>query len=159
TLVAVVSDGAGSARFAETGSRLVVRGFIGVVLRFLRSGKSAAEITDKLAHEWVDGIRDRIYCRAGKFSASPRDFAATLVGVIVGPGHAVVCHVGDGACVFRRHGLADWLVPSWPAHGEFASSTFFITDDPAPQVRVVHTPGEFAELAVFSDGIERLVLD
>src|SRR5262249_12702251 len=84
TLVAVVSDGAGSARFAEMGSRLVVRGFIEVVVRFLRSGRSAADVTDELAREWVDAIRDRIYCGAGKFSASPRDFAATLVGVIVG---------------------------------------------------------------------------
>jgi len=159
TLVAVVSDGAGSARFAEMGSRFVVQGFIEVVVRFLRAGRSAADITDELAREWVDAIRDRIYCGAGKLSATPRDFAATLVGAIVGKDRAVICHVGDGACVLREHGLAEWHVPSWPAHGEYASSTFFITDDPAPKVRVAHTPGEFAEIAVFSDGIERLVLD
>src|SRR5262249_38559787 len=47
TLVAVVSDGAGSARFAEMGSRFVVQGFIEVVVRFLRAGRSAADVTDE----------------------------------------------------------------------------------------------------------------
>ena len=159
TLVAVVSDGAGSARFAEIGSRLVVRGFVEAVVRFIRAGRSAAEVTDELAREWIDAIRDRIYRTAGTLSASPREFAATLVGAIVGKDGAVICHVGDGACVLREHALAEWLVPSWPAHGEYASSTFFITDDPAPEIRLVHAPGEFAEIAIFSDGLERLVLD
>jgi hypothetical protein len=51
------------------------------------------------------------------------------------------------------------MVPSWPAHGEYASSTYFVTDDPEPQLRIVHTEGAFNDIAVFSDGIERLVLD
>jgi hypothetical protein len=34
-----------------------------------------------------------------------------------------------------------------------------VTDDPEPRLQFVSSEGEFSELAVFSDGIERLALD
>jgi hypothetical protein len=52
-----------------------------------------------------------------------------------------------------------WDVPSWPAHGEYASSTYFVTDDPEPRLQFVQLADGISELAVFSDGIERLALD
>jgi hypothetical protein len=53
----------------------------------------------------------------------------------------------------------EWIVPSLPAHGEYASSTNFVTDDPQAQLRVVHLEGSYCDVAIFSDGIERMVLD
>jgi hypothetical protein len=41
----------------------------------------------------------------------------------------------------------------------YASSTYFITDDPEPKLDFISLNGECSELAVFSDGIERLALD
>lgn len=61
--------------------------------------------------------------------------------------------------MLRRKGSASWEVPSWPAHGEYASSTYFVTDDPEPRLQFNSVEGEFTELAMFSDGIERLALD
>jgi len=85
--------------------------------------------------------------------------AATLVAAIVFLNRAIVCHVGDGACVFRKKGESEWQVASWPAHGEYASSTYFVTDDPEPNLQFQLLEGEFDEVAIFSDGIERLALD
>jgi hypothetical protein len=81
------------------------------------------------------------------------------VSAIVFNDHAVISHIGDGACVLRKRGSMSWEVPSWPAHGEYASSTYFVTDDPQPNLQFSLIEGEVSELAVFSDGIERLVLD
>jgi hypothetical protein len=79
--------------------------------------------------------------------------------VVVAKELAVVIHVGDGACALRIAGESRWLVPSWPAQGEYASTTYFVTDDPQPRVGVVRTEGRVEEVAVFTDGMERLALD
>ena len=69
----------------------------------------------------------------------------------------MLLHIGDGAAVVRFGG--NWSAPSWPAHGEYASQTFFVTDDPAPQLRITRLERPVDAVAMFSDGIERLVLD
>ena len=73
--------------------------------------------------------------------------------------HAAFIHVGDGSAVYRLDGVADWIVASWPEQGEYAATTYFVTDDPEPRLRFCSAQGPIAELALFSDGIERLALD
>jgi hypothetical protein len=158
-LLAIVSDGAGSAEFASIGSRLVVQCFARCVVGHLRAGKSLESISEELAREWLDNVRDRIFLSAKERGTKPREMAATLVSAIVCSNRAIVCHIGDGACALRRVGSSHWDVLSWPAHGEYASSTYFVTDDPQPNLEFISTEGEFAEVAIFSDGIERLALD
>jgi len=158
-LLAVVSDGAGSATFSSIGSRLVVEWFARSVVSHLRKNSPSEEITKELVRRWIDDIRDRIFHAAKMRATTPRELAATLVGAIIYPNHAIICHIGDGACVLRRRGATLWEVPSWPAHGEYASSTYFVTDDPEPNLDFVSIEAEFCDLAIFSDGIERLALD
>jgi Protein phosphatase 2C len=158
-LVAVVSDGAGSAQHASLGSRAVVRQFIDAAFDFLRTGRALSDIDQEVGRAWLDGIRDKISTIAVRISAAPRDLAATLVGVVASKEHVAICHVGDGACAIRSIDDQEWHVPSWPSHGEYASTTFFVTDDPHPNLRVSHSPGRFSDIAIFSDGLERLALD
>jgi hypothetical protein len=158
-LVAVVSDGAGSARYGSMGSSAVVRQFMGAAFVFLRSGRPLSEIDDEVSREWLDSIRDKIFIMSNRMSASPKDLAATLVGVVASKDEIVICHVGDGACVIRNADNQEWHVLSWPSHGEYASTTYFVTDDPQPNLRVSHAHGTFSDIAIFSDGLERLSLD
>lgn len=158
-LLAVVSDGAGSATFSSIGSRLVVECFARNAVSHLRSREPPQEITAWLVRRWMDNVRDRIFRAAEIKGTMPREMAATLVGAIIYPNRAIICHVGDGACVLRRRGGQLWEVPSWPAHGEYASSTYFVTDDPEPNLDFVSIEAEYCDLAIFSDGIERLALD
>lgn len=159
TLVAVVSDGAGSAPLAALGSRIVTRSFCGSARTFVRQGGRAGDVDDALAEDWLDEMRDRIGRAGGREGKTPSALAATLVGCIVQARAAVVVHVGDGACALRLAGGSDWVVPSWPAQGEYASTTHFVTDDPGPRCTVTRLDGEVEEVAVFTDGIERLALD
>jgi Protein phosphatase 2C len=159
SLLAIVSDGAGSAEYSAIGSRLVVECFARCVIAHLRADQPIETITKELVLEWLDDVRDHIFRSAQQRSITPRDMAATLVGAIVSLNRAIVCHVGDGACVLRKKGERDWKVASWPSHGEYASSTYFITDDPQPTLQFNLLDGEFNEVAIFSDGIERLALD
>jgi Protein phosphatase 2C len=158
-LLAIISDGAGSATHSAIGSRLVVECFARCAVTHLKAAHATEAINEEIIHDWLDDIRNRIFRSAETRCTVPRQMAATLVGAIVWADHAVVCHIGDGACVVRRKGSATWEVPSWPAHGEYASSTYFITDDPEPKFELVSIEGEISEVAVFSDGLERLALD
>jgi hypothetical protein len=158
-LAAVVADGAGSASHARAGARMVCIGFLRAAADYFESGKGIEEIGADEILDWLDGIRERVNAYASRSHVRPRDCAATLIGVLAGPRSALVVHIGDGAAVVREEGSTDWIVPSWPFHGEYASTTVFVTDDPMPAPSIISLPIRLDRLAVFSDGIERLVLD
>lgn len=158
-LSVVVSDGAGSASEGATGAAIVCRSFQRLVTQFIRQHNALLTIDDAAVADWMDEIRDRINTVARRTGRSPRDYAATLVAAIIGSDGAVVAHVGDGAAVLRSGDTGEWHVPSWPFHGEYASTTRFVVDDPQAIVNVVHLDGCFDRFAVFSDGLEYLVLD
>lgn len=158
-LVAAVSDGAGSKEFSEYGSRIVVHHFIRAVANYLQKAKSTSELSGEVARDWIDDIRDRIAATASAVGVNPKEFSATLVAAVVCPDKVVTFHIGDGACVVRNVDDTGWQVPSWPAHGEYASSTYFVTDDPEPHLRCCVMEGDFGQIALFSDGLERLALD
>jgi hypothetical protein len=117
------------------------------------------DVSSAVANEWIDAIRDRIIFEASAAELQPRDYAATLVALIANEKHAVILHIGDGAAVVRISETLEWLVPSWPYHGEYASTTRFVSDDPRALCEIVHIDSSIDRFAIFSDGIEYLVLD
>jgi hypothetical protein len=153
-LVAVVSDGAGSAPYSKQGSLITCR-TISESARLHFAETELAPDDDEI-WSWIDRIRDRIYLASQRLVSSPRDLAATLVAVIAMPSGTIVLHVGDGAAVVNMEG--QWSVPSWPAHGEYASATYFVTDDPTVDLRITRLPYPVSGVGLFSDGLERLVL-
>lgn len=158
-LIAVASDGAGSACHSATGSWITTRVFAQVAAKYVLHGHDLRDLSSDTAREWLDDIRDRIGAAASRLGAVPRDFAATLVGCVIGSEWSAFIHVGDGAFVFRREGDLVWSVPTWPAQGEYAATTFFVTDEPEPHVQFATVSDAIDEVAVFSDGLERLVLE
>jgi len=153
-LLAVVSDGAGSASFGGQGAWMTCRTVAQAARRHLAI--SSEMPSDEQCWLWLDEARDRIAYAANRRGATPRQFAATLVAVIASETESLILHVGDGAAVLDVDG--EWQAPSWPENGEYASTTFFVTDDPTPRLRVTRT-GRATSVAVFTDGIERLALD
>ena len=47
---------------------------------------------------------------------------------------------------------------TWPAHGEYASTTFFVTDE-QPRISIQRRATPISALVAFTDGLERLALD
>ncbi|HEX7968681.1 MAG TPA: protein phosphatase 2C domain-containing protein, partial [Stellaceae bacterium] len=74
---------------------------------------------------------------------------------------AVFFQIGDGAIVVSpRHDRDGYGWVFWPQHGEFANTTNFVTQrDAANALEIEIRPGPIDEVALFTDGIERLVLD
>ncbi len=153
-IFAVVSDGAGSAKFGAFGAWLTCR-FLSV--RFREWMQENPELpSDEGLADWVDELRDRISVIATRRGSVPRQFAATLAAIIVAPDEAVTLHIGDSAVVGRKGG--EWDVLCWPENGEYASSTYFVTDDPEPRLNITRHQREHDAFALFSDGVGDLAL-
>ncbi len=155
-LCAIVCDGAGSAAFGGEGASLICR----VLSIGLRNHFRACDDLprDEDIWNWIDVARDRLALAAEHRATRRQAFASTLVLLAAAEGGVLTVHVGDGAVVARDKG-GTWHALSWPENGEYASTTYFLTDDPTPRVRICRLVADFDAYAVFSDGIENLALD
>jgi hypothetical protein len=155
--VGIVSDGAGSARFGGEGASLVCRTIGSRIRRHMRAeGRLPAD--DEIL-TWTDEVRDLLASVAQRREAELRDFASTLVCLIAGQDNFVALHVGDGCVVIRESGSDNWSAASWPEHGEYASTTYFMTDDSGLRLRISRGDKPIEAASLFSDGLERLALD
>ncbi len=153
---AVVCDGAGSATFGGEGAWVVCR----VLTCSLRAHfRSTTDLpNDSVIWSWIDLARDSLALAAERRRVERRAFASTLVLLVAAKDQQLVVHVGDGAVVGRTVD-GEWIALSWPENGEYASTTYFVTDDPMPRARILRSAWLMNGCAVFSDGIEELALN
>jgi hypothetical protein len=158
-LVAVVCDGAGSAAHSEIGSWLASTTFVELVEVHFESGGRLVDIGRDEVVGWIGNTAERLTARAHEDGNSPKDYSCTLIAAIVGNDAAVFAQIGDGAIVVS-HGEADgWSWVFWPQHGEYANQTVFVLSaNAADAMEFSLAPRRIDEFAIFSDGIERMVL-
>lgn len=153
-MFAVVSDGAGSARFGKYGAWITCRHFEQCFRRWCKNSDESPG--DSVLYEWVDEIRDRISTVAEGRSIAPRQFAATVAVLFASSSETIALQIGDCGIVARSG--SEWEVICWPEDGEYAATTYFITDDPQPRLNVVRETGRHTAFALFSDGVNDLGL-
>lgn len=158
-LVAVVCDGAGSAAHSDVGSWLAAKTFIECIEVFLSDGGELAALNRSVVAGWMAQVRAALEATAKDSGHAARDYACTLLAALAGSTMTAFVQVGDGAIVVS-HGEEDgWSYVFWPQHGEYANTTNFVV---APNVEDVMdfelAPRRIDEFAIFSDGIEKLVL-
>ncbi len=158
-LAVVVSDGAGSAEQGATGSAIVTTSLVEQMTAWAASGGTIKGLQHATVAEWLDGVRETIAAEAGTANLPMRAYAATLLMALADGRHAAFAQIGDGAIVTADAG-GDWGCEFWPQRGTFANQTFFVTDDEAhTNLRFAHSLQPVMELAVFSDGLERVLLN
>jgi hypothetical protein len=158
-LIAITSDGAGSAERAEEGSALACETVLASVERWVEtSGGDVGEVGVATAARWVEDARAAIAARAMETGLTCRDFACTLAVGVVGARAAAFLQIGDGAIVVRSGNAYE--VVFWPDGGEYANMTWFLTED--DWLRHLHFDMKRAavdEVAVMTDGVQRLALE
>lgn len=156
-LIAVACDGAGSARYGRHGAALAARVLSTHAERWV--ARHAAVPGPAVIELWIAEVRSKIVATADRKDCVPADFATTLVMAITDGRSTIVAHVGDGAVVAREAGSASPITLSWPHSGEYAATTFFLTDAVLHlRIGVLdHLPID--RIALFTDGLERLALD
>lgn len=153
-LVVAVADGAGTATHSDRGAELACDEFVS---RVADAGPDAALDRDTLVRHFAD-VRQVLYREAERIGVRPRDLACTALVAVVGPSSFAVGQIGDGAIVLGDGTTSRTVF--WPDPAEYANATDFLTDDRfADALRVETGALPVAEVAILTDGLQRLALD
>lgn len=157
-LVACVADGAGSAPYSSTGSRIACDAIVANALSYFDARRNFDDFRRDDAIAWCAEARQSILETAEASQQRVRDYATTLCAVVACGPRFICFQIGDGAIVIRNSGA--YGVAFWPQSGEYANSTNFITaPDFRDHLEFVAANGQFSDVALLTDGIERLALD
>jgi hypothetical protein len=157
-IIAVVSDGAGSASESQIGSSLSCSMITTCAQDFFAAGGSLAKLDNETIQKWLRDLRDALTKEAEKRNLKIRDLACTLIFAIVGTDRATFGQIGDGAIVTLDS--STYSTVFWPQSGEYQNTTFFVTDDDYEnhfQIRI--DAKAIDELAMFTDGLQMLALN
>jgi hypothetical protein len=154
--VGIVSDGAGSASQSQIGARRTCD----FLLEKISEAPLSAVFSKSFASTALEQLRLELQNIADESGLALRDFACTMLVAIVAREKAAFWQIGDGAICFRERDKDRFGYAFWPEKGDYANVTFFVTDQNAQgHLDFDVVDAEFADLAMFSDGLERLALD
>jgi len=155
SLVAALADGAGSANRAEWGAEVAVS----TTIMHLKHGlKKKRTDFDSLLREAAGLAREEIEAEADRNGAAVREYASTLLAVVLTPHGGGALQVGDGVIVVDDGG-DEWCWVFWPQRGEYVNTTHFLTDNDAiNRLEVEVFSGVVTDIALMSDGLEPLAL-
>lgn len=124
--VAVLSDGAGSAKYGRIGARILCDTLVDLLPNVpFRDIRTSIINSVEIAREKL--LFHRLNSRNN--SRGLMAFAATLVGVVCHKGQGIFFHIGDGAALaFTGSGFNEY-VASKPENGVFSCETYFYTMD------------------------------
>lgn len=155
TLIAVVADGAGTAEQAHIGAEIAVTTVSSIAQLAARAGRR--DFPDVL-REGATLARQRLLEAAADRQLAPRDLACTLLAVIVAPMGAAALQIGDGVIVVADKPLS-WRWVFWPQKGEYANTTYFLSDERAlERAEVQALNDDVLDVALMSDGLEQLAV-
>ncbi len=157
TLLACVADGAGVAEHGGVGADLACQAMLQSAATYLATRRSFAGLKADQVRRWCEAARTMIGNFADSKQHSVKEYATTLCVAIVSAEGSAFFQIGDGAIIARR-GEAFGVV-FWPQSGEYVNTTNFLTSkDFHEHIQVLTAPGGFSDVALMTDGIERLAL-
>ena len=157
-LVAAVSDGAGSAAQSHIGAQQACAMWLEAVRCWFAAGGNCVALTEDFLPRWIEAFQRHIETTAHDAGFEVEEYACTFLSAVVAPDCVVYFQLGDGAMIEAVE--QSYNVVCWPQQGEYANMTNFLTDADAAQKCFVEVrPHAVTELALFTDGIQNLVLD
>ena len=148
--VAVLSDGAGSAKYGKIGAKVICQ----TIADILKNSKTP-ELCSKISYS-IEVARKKLLIHRLNKSKSLKhlgDFAATLVGLVYCNGEGYFFHIGDGAAIGLLDDTTTDFIASRPENGDFSCETFFYTQE-TWQASLRITPVKNIKTAILmSDGL------
>ena len=155
--IGLAADGAGSTTDGGRGAEIACETAWECIIGTLRQDGDLSRVTDDRIRGWIIASRDAIGSEAANTGKQLKDYACTLIGAVIGKDRAVFFQIGDGAIVVSTDG--EYQTIFWPEQGEYANTTFFVSDDTClERLNILHSASSPAEIALFTDGLQNLVL-
>lgn len=160
-LIAACADGAGSASAGAVGSRVAVVAAVAACRSALENrrqlGSGLSRGLDGASV--VQAAKQAVVAAAESMQLPVRELATTLTCVVAGPSWTWIVQVGDGAAALwpQRALPGHWQIAIWPARGEYANSTHFLSDETVQWSQ--RTMARAGALALVTDGLLPLGLD
>jgi hypothetical protein len=153
-LVLAVADGAGGAAHAAVGARVACEELV----RLVQDADPTTLLTRDAAVNLFREARAAVLAACDGLRARPEELACTALAAVVGPESAAFAQLGDGAVVVGQG--PGYRAAFWPDAGEYANTTDFLTDESfAERLRFATLTHPIAEVAAFTDGLQRLALN
>ena len=158
-LIASVADGAGSAKYAEIGSKLATQ----VVIQYLSQEEVFQQFRQD-SFDWQHILKDAFQLartaleeEAALRSITIRDLATTLLVLVSTPQKTFSTQIGDGGIVVEtKEGTI--LAMTRPMQGEYANQTVFLVSPNSLDMIQFAIHSEILSLAMFSDGLQSVAL-
>jgi len=155
--IGLAADGAGSTTRGGTGAEIACETLYLRILSSIRTGDPLSSVTDDDIRMWISTSREAVLTRAHDEGQRLKDYACTLIGVVLSEDHALFFQIGDGCIVTGDENGYQTIF--WPEQGEYANTTFFLSDeDFRDRIRIDRREKPPAEIALFTDGLQTLVL-
>ena len=154
-LVAAVADGAGSAAMAAQGAQIAVETVINHLKQSLEENRSDF---GEMLREAAAAARKAVVDDALRLGTEPKSYASTLLAVVLTQEGGGALQIGDGVIVVSDYGRG-WCWMFWPQRGQYANTTYFLTDEHAlDHIEVDVFQRIITDVALMSDGLEPLAL-
>jgi serine/threonine protein phosphatase PrpC len=125
TMAVCVCDGAGSARLAHLGAKVVAEAISKLLLRH-REAIIAGDWSGKIV---IDSALKAINTEIRRSGGKPKDYACTVVALLVTPHNFATFHLGDGLIAAVEGGTP--RIISEPENGEFINEVVLVTSSNA----------------------------
>lgn len=164
-LAIAVADGAGYAASAGEGSKTAAGHYANAMMQWNQKyggnpNRNGAAALDRACAEAFKEAAQAVTRRCDELKQPLAELATTLVTTTVNQHGASVRQTGDGGIIVI-HRSGNLTIPTPPQKGHLANETRFITQEGEPTRGVGATldPGDIDAIMLFTDGMERLLLD
>jgi hypothetical protein len=135
--IGLAADGAGSTTNGGRGAEIACETAYTSIIGALRRDIPLSAITDDEVRRWITTSRDAIAAEAAASGKRLKEYACTFLGSVAGNDHTLFFQIGDGAIVVNTD--ADYRTIFWPEQGEYANTTFFVSDEAyLERLRILH---------------------
>jgi hypothetical protein len=157
-MIAALADGAGSAERSDEGARLASSLAVNFIHQAFDEGACVGNARAVLRNAAAEA-RLALEKKSEALGCGIDEFASTLQIAVLSSNGSAFGQIGDCAIVIDE-GENGWTPVHWPDHGEYANTTRFLTEaDGLDALRIEMFERPPRRIAMFSDGLERLVLD
>jgi len=155
--IGLAADGAGSTVCGGEGARIACETTYQEILDTIRHTQENAPVPETAIRAWITSSRDAIADHAKSQDTPLKEYACTMLGFVSGDHYSTYFQIGDGGIVVSNEENYDTVF--WPEQGEYANTTFFISDDAfLDHLKIARHDTVPEKIALFTDGLQNLVL-